>query len=161
MTATTPEPHPNLVPLQFLLGTWVGEGEGLWAGGFSFEDSLTFTSDGRPLVEFREVTKSSEGKPSHSECGYLLAKDAGVVHMTVAEPSGITETLSGLVDTNNVTLESVEIGHSPGTDDVTRTARRLYLDGDQLVVEVDIAVNGEELEAHTRSVLHRADAARG
>lgn len=161
MTATAPEPHPNLAPLEFLLGTWVGEGDGLWAGGFPFDDSFAFSSDGRPLVEFREDTKSGGGKPSHSECGYLLARDGGVVHMTVAEPSGITETLSGLADANNVTLESVEIGHSPGTDNVTRTARRLYLDGDQLVVEVDIALNFEELVPHTRSLLHRTAAAHG
>ncbi|MGO9196398.1 MAG: FABP family protein [Acidimicrobiales bacterium] len=158
MTTTGPPPHPNLAPVAFLLGAWVGEGEGLWDGGLSFEDSLTFSSDGRPLIEFRQTTRTPDGKPSHSECGYLLAKDAGVVHMTVAEPSGITETLSGLADENNVTLESVEIGHSPDTDDVTRTARRLYLDGDHLVLEVDIAVNGEPLAAHTRSVLRRAPA---
>ena len=148
--------HPLLEQLSWLLGSWVGEGEGLWAGGFEFEDSLTFSSDGRPLIEFRQATRSKEGAVSHGEVGYLLLKDGGAVEMTIAEPSGITETLSGSVTGDGVSLRSVEIGHTPSSKPVTSTARRFSRQGDELVVEVEIGMNGEELTAHTRSVLRRA-----
>ena len=148
--------HPLLEPVAFLLGTWAGDGAGLWAGGFDFEDSLEFHHDGRPMIEFRQATRTREGRPSHGEAGYLLAREGGVVHLTVAEPSGITETLTGRAGDGRITLESVEIGHAPGTSRVTRTARRFRMDGDTLVAEVDIAVNDEALAPHTRSVLHRS-----
>jgi hypothetical protein len=148
--------HPLLEPLSWLLGAWVGDGEGLWAGGFEFGDSLTFSSDGRPLVEFRQATHSRDGAVSHGEVGYLLVKDGGVVEMTVAEPSGITETLSGTFTGDGLALRSVEIGHTPSSKPVTATARRFSRQGDELVVEVDIGMNGEAPARHTRSVLRRA-----
>ena len=80
------------------------------------------------------------------------------MHMTVAEPSGASEALTGRADGRTVELRSVSIALVPGADDVTATARRFFLeDGthDRLVAEVDIAVNGEELQPHTRSVLRR------
>ncbi|MHB8245894.1 MAG: nitrobindin family protein [Acidimicrobiales bacterium] len=153
--------HPFLEPFSFLLGHWSGEGQGLWSDGLTFEDALTFTSDGRPLIEFRQAARTLDDKPSHGELGYLLIREGGTLHMVVAEPSGITETLTGRADgPNRITLASVEIGHTPGTARVTSTARRLFLEGERLVVEVDIAVNGEALAPHTKSVLqHRGDAA--
>ncbi len=133
----------------------MGEGEGLWDGGFEFEDALTYATDGRPRVEFRQLTWDKDGSMSHSEAGYLLLEDGGVVHMTVAEPSGVTETLSGTVAGESVTLRSVEIGHTPGAKPVTATARRISLHEDDLVVEVDIGMNDEPPVPHTRSLLRR------
>lgn len=140
-------------PLQFLLGEWSGEGKGLW-GDFSFEDSLSFVRRGRPWLEFRQLTTAG-GETSHAECGFLMAEPGGRARMTVAEPSGITEALSGRVEGNQVVLSSDAIGLASGAKNVTATARRLRLEDDHLVVEVDVAMNGESLAPHTRSVLRR------
>jgi hypothetical protein len=149
--------HPALEPLSWLLGSWEGTGEGLWAAGFSFTDVVSLVPDeyGRPLVAYHQRTYLPDGHPSHGEMGYLVVQGSGGVQMTVAEPSGITETLSGRSAGSSLDLASAEIGHAPESRNVTATARRMRLDGDRLVIEVDVAMNGEPLATHTRSVLAR------
>ncbi|HLI45477.1 MAG TPA: heme-binding beta-barrel domain-containing protein [Acidimicrobiales bacterium] len=154
--------HPDLSPLQDYLGAWEGEGEGLWEGGFRYSDSLLLSADphGRPIVLLHEQTFEVSGRAIHAESGYLLAKAGGEVHMLVSEPSGIAEVLAGRVTGSGIELTSVEIGHAPGAKNVTATTRRLVLDrnasGDLLTLETDIAVGGDPLAPHTRSVLHRS-----
>lgn len=150
--------HDLLQPVAFLLGAWEGEGRGLWGGGFEYRDTWRFSTDvagGRPLVEFRQQTFGPEGHPSHGECGYLVAQGDGRFHMSVAEPSGITEVLVGDVDarTGELRLTSHEIGHSPSTAAVTAVERRWWIEGEHLMAEVDMAVNGEPLAPHTHSEL--------
>lgn len=147
--------HPLVEPVAFLLGEWEGGGERLWPGGFSFTDHLRFTTDGRPLVEYRQTTATPEGTPSHGEVGYLLLKPGGTAHMTVAQPSGITETLEGSVLEGVLSLCSVEIGRTPGAKAVTASERRLSLRDGVLIAELAIAMNGEPLAPHTRSQLQR------
>jgi hypothetical protein len=152
--------HDLLEPVAFLVGEWEGDGVGLWAGGFAYRDTLTFIADSdgqRPVIEFRQLTHGPGGARSHGECGYLIAVGDGEYHLTVAEPSGITEVLAGSLDeaSGELRLVSVEIGHSPTTDNVTAVARRWRLQGDELVTEVDIALNGETIAAHTRATLRR------
>lgn len=149
------EPHRFLEPVTFLLGRWTGEGRGLWTDDFTFSDDLAFEHDGRPVIWFHQRTVTPDGRPSHAECGYLRPRPGGFFDLMVAEPSGITEVLTGQVDSGVLALESVAIGLAPSSDHVTRVARRLRRDGEELVVELDIAVNGEPLAPHTRSVLHR------
>lgn len=160
MARPRPEVHPLLEPLSFLLGDWTGQGEGLFpppAGQehrYGFEDSLTYFSDGRPVIEYHERTRSIGGVPSHLESGYLIAVEGGSLQMTVAEPSG-SEVLAGEVHDGCLTLRSVAVARAPGTKNVTATARRLHLEHGHLVSEVDIALDGGQLEPHTRSILRR------
>lgn len=146
---------PDLEPLSFLLGHWRGSGRGLWDGDFTFGNYVRFSSDGRPLIEFSSST-THDGSPSHGEVGYLMARGNGEVTMTLAEPSGITETLTGTVSGERVELTSVDIGHGPGSSDVTATSRRFFLDDGRLVFETDIALDGAGAAPHTRSVLERS-----
>ena len=95
MTEDAPELHELLRPLQFLIGEWRGSGEGLWAGGFSFTDAVRFSHDGRPLLRYDQVTVGPDGQPSHAETGFFAVQANGDVHVTLAEPSGITEVLVG------------------------------------------------------------------
>jgi hypothetical protein len=144
-----------LQPIGFLLGEWKGEGQGLWAGGFSFGDSMRFSHDGRPVMKYEQQTVGPDGVASHAELGFFVAQDNGDIHVTLAEPSGITEVLVGKPTGTSLVLAAVEIGHTPTTDNVTACGRRLRLEGDSLVAEIQMAVNDEPLVPHTRSVLHR------
>ncbi len=151
--------HPDLAALSWLVGTWTGEGRGLWSAdaGFEFLDELSFEHDGRPLLVYHERTVRPDGFPSHSEAGFVTAAGGGVFHWTIAEPNGITEVLVGSVVTGAFELDATEIGHTPTTDNVTSVRRRLSpAGGGRLRAEVAIGVNGEPLVPHTESLLQRA-----
>jgi hypothetical protein len=143
--------------LAFLIGEWAGEGRGLWGDGFVFEDHVRFAHDGRPVLLYQQQTAGPDGRPSHGECGYFVVQPDGEIHVTIAEPSGITEVLVGRVDGEQLVLDSTEIGHTPTTDDVTAVRRHLSLVEGALVTEVAIAVSGQPLAAHTRSSLMRTE----
>lgn len=149
------EIHELLLPIAFLVGQWKGRGEGRWAGGFPFEDSMSFLHDGRPALRYEQLTTGPDGRPSHAECGFFVAQENGDIHVTLAEPSGITEVLVGRSEPAQLVLTSVEIGHTPTTDNVTSCRRILRIEDGALLAEVEIAVNGEKLAPHTSSRLQR------
>lgn len=143
-------------PLDFLVGHWKGVGEGLWRPHVHFEDEMWFRCDGRrPFLEYRQVTELADGTFSHGELGFFLGRDLGVLEATIAAWTGLTETLVGTVDRRRIDLTSVEIGHLPSADALGRTRRRLFLERDVLVAEVDIALGDGRLAPHTRSELRR------
>jgi hypothetical protein len=151
--------HPDLQPLEWLVGAWTGGGRGLWAGGgrFEFSDEIAFEHDGRRFLEYRQRTGGPDGSPSHGELGYLTPDGAGGFNWTIAGPIGITEVLVGHLDACAVDFESVAIGRTAAADKVTSVRRRLSaLDGGGLRVEVAIGVNSEPTAPHTESVLRRA-----
>jgi hypothetical protein len=153
----TPAPlHERLRPAAFLVGRWLGDGRGLWSvePQFRFRDEIEFTHDGRPLLAYRQRTVA-HGRPSHGEMGYLTPSEDGF-DFTVASPIGISEVLTGRVVDGGLEFTSVEIAHSPSTDNVTTVRRRFALGADDtLVVEVAIGVNGDEAAPHTASELRR------
>ncbi|MGA2209657.1 MAG: FABP family protein [Acidimicrobiales bacterium] len=155
MPSDSPPVHELLQPIGFLLGEWKGDGQGLWAGGFSFGDSMRFSHDGRPVMTYAQQTVGPDGVPSHAELGFFVAQDNGEIHVTLAEPSGITEVLVGKPNGTSLVLSAVEIGHTPTTDNVTACGRHLRIEAEALVVEIQVAVDDEPLAPHTRSVLHR------
>jgi hypothetical protein len=152
--ASGPDLHNQLAPLGFLVGDWSGEGEGLWGRAFRFGDSVSFSHDGRPFLEYRQSTTDlATGRPSHSECGYFSVDASGEVHVTIAEPSGLTEILVGRVEDGVLEVICTSIGRTPGSKNVTAAARRYSLDGSRLVSQLAIAMEGEDLAPHTRSLL--------
>jgi hypothetical protein len=153
LLVSSPGPPSDL--FDSLLGEWAGEGKGLWSDDFSFSDQVSFLRRGRPWLEYRQVTVTSNGEVSHSESGYLFSEQDGSVTMTVAEPSGISEVLTGTCGTAELHLQSTSIGRSPHSRPVTATARRFSLARGKLVIEVAVAMNGEELTWHTRSLLEK------
>lgn len=138
-----------------LAGEWAGKGEGFWGGNFVFTDQVSFTSRGKPWLEYRQLTLTASGEVSHSESGYLWAEEDSSVTMSVAEPSGITEVLTGVLGEDGVELHSTGIGRSARSRPVTATRRRISIVDEKLVLEVAVAMNGEPLSPHTRSVLER------
>lgn len=150
MTSTGPAPGD----LGFLLGDWEGEGEGLW-GEFRYSERTTFSTAGAGWLAYRQLTTGPAGSTSHAESGYLSVDEDGTVVMTVAEPTGITEVLTGQLTAGGVVLGSTEIGHGPTARNVTATARRFTRTPEGLLAEVDIATDSEALVPHTRSRLQR------
>lgn len=144
--------------VDFLLGRWRGSGRGLSAPGFAFEDEMCFVRHpGRALLEYRQMTRLSDGTPSHGEVGFVVVGETGGLEVTIAGLTGLTETLVGEAGGTRVELVSVEVGHVPGADPVTGTRRRLFLEGEVLVAEIDIAVGAGPLSPHTHSELRRCE----
>jgi hypothetical protein len=152
-----PEVHELLRPLEFLVGEWRGTGSGLWGDDFTFEDHVRFAHDGRPVLLYQQQTAGPDGKPSHGECGYFVVQPDGEIHVTIAEPSGITEVLVGDMGSDGLVLASTDIGRTPTTDNVTAVRRRLSFEDGGLVTEVAISVDGGPMAEHTRSSLKRLE----
>jgi len=155
-----PELHPSLAPIGFLLGEWEGEGEGDYPtiDAFTFSERLTFAHTGRPFLTYLQRTQGPEGNPMHTETGYLRvtgpASGGGhAVEMVVAQPTGVSEVLAGVVVDHDLHVHSTSVVLTPTAKQVDSTARRLRLHGGRLVVDTSMAAMGEPLTHHLHSEL--------
>jgi hypothetical protein len=162
-----------LVPLSWLLGTWVGVGV---VGYPTMDDArfgqeVTFATDGRPFLSYwsRSWLLDEAGervRPLATETGFWRPRPDNRVELLLAHPTGYAEvwlgevTVTGIVDAT-ITGARMELR----TDVVARTesakeytaGTRLYglVDGD-LLYRYDMAAVGHPLTAHLSATLKRA-----
>jgi hypothetical protein len=165
-------PDP-LVPLSWLIGTWVGVGV---VGYPTHEDlqygqELTFATDGRPFLSYWSRTwlldeAGERVRPLATEAGFWRPRPDNKVELLLAHPTGYAEvwvgevTVTGIVDAV-ITGARVELS----TDVVARTesakeytgGTRLYglVEGD-LLYRYDMAAVGQPLSAHLSARLKKA-----
>jgi hypothetical protein len=170
---TPPEIPEQLVPLSWLIGTWVGVGV---VGYPTMDDArfgqeVTFATDGRPFLSYwsRSWLLDDAGervRPLATEAGFWRPRPENRVELLLAHPTGYAEvwlgevTVTGIVDAT-ITGARVELH----TDVVMRTesakdysgGTRLYglVDGD-LLYRYDMAAVGQPLTAHLSATLKRA-----
>lgn len=171
---TTPSGLPEqLLPLSWLIGTWVGVGV---VGYPTMEDArygqeVTFATDGRPFLSYwsRSWLLDDAGervRPLATEAGFWRPRPDNHVELLLAHPTGYAEvwvgqvTVTGIVDAT-ITGARIEMH----TDVVARTesakeytgGTRLYglVDGD-LLYRYDMAAVGQPLTAHLSAQLKRA-----
>jgi hypothetical protein len=148
---------PEVEPLTWLLGTWSGEGRGFYPtiDDFSYGEETTFSCPGKPFVAYAQRTWSlDDGRPLHSETGYLRPRDGGV-EAVIAEPIGIVEVYAGTLDAERLELRTTAISSTPTAKDITSVRRSLRLEGDRLRIVVDMAAVGEALQSHLDATLDR------
>jgi hypothetical protein len=160
-----PELHPSLSPIAFLLGEWEGSGRGEYPTiePFSYTEHLTFGHVGKPFLAYLQRTWAPDGSPMHTETGYLRVvgpapegSSGHAVEMLIAQPTGVTEVLTGTVDDNAVVLESTAVTLAPTAKRVDATTRTLRLDDGVLVVDMGMAAVGLPMTHHLRSDLSPA-----
>lgn len=170
----SPDVHPDLAPLAFLIGRWEGAGIGGYPTieGFRFGQELTFEHDGRPFLAYTSRTwlLDDEGalvRPLASETGYWRTHrveptadsvdeaSPQAVEVLLAHPTGITEIYVGEVIFHRIELRTDVVARTESAKNVT-AGHRLYglVDGD-LAYAYDMAAMGQPLQSHTSAQLKR------
>jgi hypothetical protein len=152
------EIHDDIRSLEFLLGTWVGEGEGVYPTiqPFAYTEQVTFTpGPGKPFLAYTQKTwRGGTREPLHSESGYLRGFGNETVEFVIAQPTGIVEVHVGTVIGHRLTMEGKAIT-TLSARSVTATRRVIEVSGDQLTYQLDMAAVGQELQHHLKATLKR------
>lgn len=152
------EPHPQIAPLAFLLGTWRGEGEGRYPtiSTFGYGEEVSFRHVGKPFLAYTQRTWAlDDQRPLHAETGYLRRTADGALEWLLAHPTGIAEVELGTLDGTTLRLRTADVLATPTAKRVDELTRELTVDGDELRYELHMAAVGEPLTFHLAATLRR------
>lgn len=155
------ELHPQVASLAFLLGTWRGEGEGVYPtiSPFGYGEEIVFQHVGKPFLAYRQRTWAlDDQRPLHAESGYLRGTADGGLEWVLVHPTGVAEISHGEVDGAGVRLRSTQIVRTPTAKPVEAVERDVRVDGGELRYEVRMAAVGQPLQLHLTALLRRVDA---
>jgi hypothetical protein len=160
MTQVGSEPslHPGVTRLAFLLGTWIGEGEGRYptVDPFGYGEEIRVWHVGKPFLAYVQRTWSlDDGRPLHSETGYWRQQGDGGVELVLAHPTGQVEVEEGTLSGTSIELASTLVGRTSTAKEVAALARRLAVRGHELTYTLDMAAVGQAMQAHLRASLER------
>lgn len=155
-----PDLHPGVTALAPLLGTWTGRGAGDYPtiDPFGYLEEVTFTHTGKPFLAYTQRTRSEDGQPMHTECGYLRSPAPGHAELIIAQPTGVTEVDEGTISTGAalvIELRSTSIGLSSTAKAVAAVHRSFHIIGDELTYRLDMSAVGQPMSHHLAATLHR------
>ena len=154
-----PELHPDIEPLAFLLGTWVGGGTGEYPtiASFGYREEIRFWHIGKPYIAYTHSAWGlDDGRPMHGETGFLrLPGGAVAVELVVAHPNGIAEVSVGTIDGHRLRLRSTAVTAAPTAKRHDAVARAIDVDGDVLRYTLEMAAVGQPLVIHLAATLRR------
>ncbi|MGB8651178.1 MAG: FABP family protein [Mycobacteriales bacterium] len=160
---STPELHPSLEHLAFLVGEW----EGVGVMGYPTVESsryaqeISFSHDGRPFLAYISKTwlideDGNRVRPSGVETGFWRAgKNPRDVEVLLAHPTGFVEISVGEVVFHKIELVTDLLARTETAKEVSGL-KRLYglVEGD-LAYAIDMAAVGEPLQAHLSARLKK------
>ncbi|HYH52326.1 MAG TPA: FABP family protein [Acidimicrobiia bacterium] len=149
--------------MAFLVGTWRGEGRGVYPTITSFEygEQVTFGAvPGKPFLTYQQRTWAlDDQRPLHAETGYWRPKPGGRLEVVLAHPTGISEIEEGTFDGAVIELTATSIGLAATAKEVKGLTRRFeVVGGDVLRYEVHLEAAGQPLQGHLTAELRRVDA---
>jgi hypothetical protein len=153
-----PTRHPDVEALVFLLGTWQGEGRGSYPTieGFRYGEEMAFGHVGKPFLSYVQRTWAPvDGRPLHSEVGYLRPRPDGRVELVLAHPGGRVEVDEGFVRGGHVELTSTLVAGTPSAKEVTEVRRVVDVDGDVMRYQLEMAAIGQPRQFHLEAKLRR------
>lgn len=161
--ASTPPAHPDIAFLAFLLGTWRGDGTGVYPTieDFTYEEEITFSHVGRPFLVYHQTTKRTgegpdAGEPLHTEHGFWRSGGVGRVEAMMAQPTGIVELQEGTVDGTTITLSSTTVGLSATATEVRTLERVIEVEDGGLSYRLLMGAVGQPHQVHLEATLVRA-----
>ena len=150
--------------LHVLLGEWSGTGRGKFPTieSFDYIETMSFATDGRPLLHYEQKTKrirngESNYVPSHWESGFIRLLPDGNIELTCAQNGGRLEKLTGSLEETATGL----ILHLKSADFLNdarmlETSRTITVDGNRLHYTQNMRTNAvDTLTFHIEAKLER------
>jgi hypothetical protein len=151
--------HPDLAPVAFLIGTWRGEGTGVYPtiADFAYGEEIRFGEVGKPFLAYTQRTWAlDDGRPLHAEAGYWRPQPGGRLEVVFAHPTGITEIQEGTVGEDRIELVATVIGRTASAKEVAALRRTFERTApDVLRYQVAMAAAGQPLQVHLTAELRR------
>ncbi|MGH3327335.1 MAG: FABP family protein [Streptomycetales bacterium] len=158
----TPDLHPDVVPIAFLIGTWAGAGVGGYPTieDFRFGQEVAFTHDGRPFLSYtsRSWLLDEAGgrvRPLASETGFWRPRPGGEIELLLAHPTGFVEVWLGTVDGAKIELRTDAVLRTASAKEVSAGHRMYGLVEGDLLWAYDMAAQGQPLQSHLSARLKR------
>lgn len=153
------DPHPDIAPLAFLVGTWRGTGRGAYPTiePFDYTEEVVVEALPKPVLRYGQRTAHAvTGEALHAEAGFLRLP-GGLPELVIAQPTGIVEVHAGDLDGQCLSLRSTAVALTPSAaaHRITDVARTIEVDGDVLRYELAMAAVGEPLQVHLTAELTR------
>jgi len=161
-----------LLPLSWLLGTWVGVGTGQYPGieDFRFGQEISFATDGRPFMSYisRSWLLDDDGervKPLATETGFWRPRPENTIELTLAHPTGYAEiweghvTITGLENARitgaKAVLTTTNVGASSSAKPYSQGERLYGLVGEKLLWTFDMMAMGKPMGNHLAASLQK------
>jgi hypothetical protein len=158
----TPQPHPDLAPLLFLLGRWEGAGVGGYPTieSFQFGQEIVFSHNGKPFLIYSSRSwlldeQGHPGRPLAIETGYWRPQPDGQLEVVLAHPTGITEIYLGEVTSTKIEMSTDVVARTSSAKEVTAGHRLYGMVGADLAWAYDMAAVGQPLQPHLSAQLKR------
>ena len=154
-----PAPHPEVLPLAFLLGTWLGEGKGEYPTiqAFAYGEEIRFWHVGKPFLAYTQRTWAlDDGRPLHAEMGYWRPQPGGRIELVMSHPTGVVEVSQGTLSGSSIDVASTALGLTGSAKEVTRLERSFRIEGDVITYEIRMAAVGIPLTHHLSAELKRS-----
>ena len=163
----------EVMPLSWLIGSWVGVGLGTYPtiADFRFGQEVVFACDGRPFINYvsRSWLLDEEGeriKPLAVESGYWRPRPDNQIEFVLAHPTGFSEIYIGTTEVLGLDYAKITSARAVlKTDVVTRTeSAKPYTDGErlyglfdsQLMWTFDMAAMEQPMQNHLSAKLRPA-----